>query len=83
MGFLDYCPRMPKEAPSYMPSQFTIAGNSNAIFLDSLAFAYYKADDLEKAQEEYERITSLTVDRIYYGDIYAKSSYMLGKICEQ
>ena len=72
-----------KEALSYMPSQFNIASNSNAIFLDSQANAYYKADDLEKAQEKYERITSLTVDRINYGDIYAKSFYMLGKIYEQ
>ncbi|NIO20128.1 MAG: tetratricopeptide repeat protein [Candidatus Aenigmarchaeota archaeon] len=71
------------EALSYMPSQHTIEGNSKAIFLDSLAYAYYKADDLEKAQEEYERIISLTVDRIYYGDIYAKSFYMLGRIFEQ
>lgn len=72
-----------KEAISYMPSQYTFASNSNAIFLDSLANAYYKADDFERAQEGYERIASLTVDRINYGDIYAKSFYMLGKIFEQ
>ncbi len=45
--------------------------------------AYYKMGDLDKAQEEYEKITSLTTGRIYYGDIYAKSFYMLGKICEE
>ncbi len=54
-----------------------------ADFIDSLALAYYKSGDLEKAQEEYERITYLTTGRFYYGDIYAKSFYMLGKIYEQ
>jgi serine/threonine protein kinase/Tfp pilus assembly protein PilF len=54
-----------------------------AHFLESLALAYYKAGDLEKAKAEYERITSLTTGRLYYGDIYAKSFYMLGKVCEQ
>ena len=48
-----------------------------------MAFAYYRAGDLEKAQEEYEKITALTVGRIMYGDIYAKSFYMLGKIYEE
>ena len=72
-----------KETLSNMPFQYFIESNSNAIFLDSLAYAYYKADDLEEAQEEYEKITSLTVDRIYYGDIYVKSFYMLGMIYEQ
>jgi tetratricopeptide (TPR) repeat protein len=50
---------------------------------------------LEKARETYEKITSLTggrdsfggflygVGRFLYGDIFAKSFYMLGKICEQ
>ena len=54
-----------------------------ADFIDSLALAYYKSDDLEKALGEYERITTLTTGRDQYGDIYAKSFYMLGKIHEQ
>jgi predicted hydrocarbon binding protein len=36
-----------------------------------------------RAAEEYEKIISLTTGRLYYGDIYAKSFYMLGKIYEQ
>jgi len=55
----------------------------DASFVNSLALAYYKAGDLEKAREEYERIISLTTGRLDYGDIYAKSFYMLGKIQEQ
>ena len=36
-----------------------------------------------RAQEVYDRITSLTLGRLHYGDIYAKSFYMLGRIYEQ
>ncbi len=55
----------------------------DASFLDSLALAYYKSGDLEKARETYEKITSLTLGRLLSGDIFAKSFYMLGKIYEQ
>jgi tetratricopeptide (TPR) repeat protein len=48
-----------------------------------LGLAYYKAGDLENAQTEYEAIIKLTTGRLRYGDIYAKSFYMLGKIAEQ
>jgi serine/threonine protein kinase/Tfp pilus assembly protein PilF len=73
-----------EKAISLMPFQFDpIDGNDNAIFLDSLALAYFKAGELEKAHEEYEKITKLTTGRLWDGDIYAKSFYMLGKICEQ
>lgn len=51
--------------------------------LDTLALAYYKAGYIKKAQEEYERIIKLTTGRLWRGDIYAKSFYMLGKIYEQ
>jgi len=57
--------------------------NKSARVIDSLALAYYSSGDVEKAREEYERITSLTNGRLHLGDIYAKSFYMLGKIYEQ
>jgi serine/threonine protein kinase/Tfp pilus assembly protein PilF len=56
---------------------------SDALYIDSLAFAYYKSGDLKNAQEQYERILSLTSAREGYGDIYTKSFYMLGQIFEQ
>ncbi len=56
---------------------------SDALYIDSFAFAYYKSGDLEKAQEQYERILSLTSGREGYGDIYTKCFYMLGQIFEQ
>jgi tetratricopeptide (TPR) repeat protein len=55
----------------------------NASYIDSLALAYFRAGDLDKARTEYERITALTTGRVNYGDIYAQSYYMLGRIFEQ
>jgi tetratricopeptide (TPR) repeat protein len=52
------------------------------LFINSLAETYYRAGDLAKALEEYKRITFLTFPRIWDGDIYAKSFYMMGKIYE-
>ncbi len=57
--------------------------HGQALFINPLASAHYKAGDFEKAREEYKKITHLTAGRFYYGDIYAKSFYMLGKIYEQ
>jgi len=42
-----------------------------------------RAGNLDKARVDYERITSLTTGRIFFGDIYTKSFFMLGKIYEQ
>ena len=58
-------------------------GSFNIILAESLATAYYRAEDLDRARTEYERIISLNLGRLNYGDIYAKSFYMLGKIHEQ
>jgi tetratricopeptide (TPR) repeat protein len=70
------------QALSLLPSQFN-PDDGQALFIDPLAFAYYKAGDYEKARQEYERIIHLTTGRLFYGDIYAKSFYMLGKIYEE
>jgi tetratricopeptide (TPR) repeat protein len=59
------------------------AGDDHAFFIDPLARAYYETQDLEKAQQEYERIILLTSGRLSRGDIYVKSFYMLAKIYEQ
>jgi serine/threonine protein kinase/tetratricopeptide (TPR) repeat protein len=52
-------------------------------FMEPLARAHYNLGDLESAREEYEKIAPLTTGRRAWGDIYAKSFYMLGKIFEQ
>jgi len=57
--------------------------DNHALFIDPLAYAYYKTGDLDKAREEYEKIISLSYGRLHHGDIYAKSFHMLGKIYEE
>jgi serine/threonine protein kinase/Tfp pilus assembly protein PilF len=71
-----------KKAIALLPYQ-SLTWDEHAFFIDPLALAYYKAGELEKARAEYERITKLTTGRTGYGDIYARSFYMLGKIHEQ
>jgi serine/threonine protein kinase/Tfp pilus assembly protein PilF len=55
----------------------------DADFIEPLALAYYRSGKLEKAREQYEIIITLTTGRIDFGDIYAKSFYMLGKIYQE
>jgi tetratricopeptide (TPR) repeat protein/tRNA A-37 threonylcarbamoyl transferase component Bud32 len=54
-----------------------------ADYIESLAKAYAASGDMDKAQAEFEKITSTVVDRYSYGDCYARSFYELGKIYEQ
>ena len=55
----------------------------HALFYEPLARAYYESGELEAARREYEKIVSLTKGRLYYGNIYAKSFYVLGDIFER
>jgi tetratricopeptide (TPR) repeat protein len=57
--------------------------NNHSLYLDSLALAYYRSGDLERAIEYYEKLTMLTTGRFYFGDIYAKSFYTLGRIYQR
>jgi len=52
-------------------------------YFNDLARALYESGDLDKARQEYEKITQLTIGRLYAGDIYARAYYMLGKIAEK
>jgi tetratricopeptide (TPR) repeat protein len=54
----------------------------HALYIYPLAFACYKSGDLEGARREYEKVTTLTTGRLYFGDLYAKSFYWLGRIAE-
>jgi len=71
-----------KKAISLLPSQSS-SYDDHALFIEPLASAYYKSEDLDHSREEYERITKLTTGRFFYGDVYAKSFYMLGMIYEE
>lgn len=55
----------------------------HALFRDSLALAYYKAGDLDRAREEYERVLALPGGRSNYGDVVVKCFHMLGQIYER
>ena len=54
-----------------------------ALFIFTLAKAYYQTGNMYDAQQEFEKIPSLYLGRIGDGDFYARSLYMLGKISEQ
>jgi len=70
------------DAIALLPFEREFSDN-HAIFLETLADAYYKSGDLDKASETYEKIIVLTLSRIQTGDIYAKSFYRLGEISEE
>jgi tetratricopeptide (TPR) repeat protein len=70
------------KAETLLPFQYFF-DNDHVLFIDALARAYFKHDDLDKARTEYEKIIRLTVGAFYYGDIYARSFYRLGMICEK
>jgi len=71
-----------QKGKSLLPFENDI-NDEHAFFLEPLALAYYNAGNLEKSRAEYERISLLTLGRLLYGDIYAKSFFMLGKIHEE
>jgi serine/threonine protein kinase/Tfp pilus assembly protein PilF len=53
------------------------------IFLDSLAKAFFLAGQMDKAQQTFKDLTALTIGRHYWGDLYVKAYYWLGKISEK
>jgi tetratricopeptide (TPR) repeat protein len=72
-----------KKAISQLPCEHEFELDEQAFYYDPLALAYFKSGDMEKARAEYLKITALTAGRQHYGDIYARSFYMLGKIAEK
>ncbi len=72
-----------EQAVPLVPYQHRLDGDEHAVYYSSLAYAYYLSGDLARAQEWYENILSLTTGRLWYGHLYAKSHFMLGKIYEQ
>jgi len=78
-----------ERAVSFLPAQmwpsdfYDWSELDHAMYLWALGEAYEKSGNLEKAQAQYEAIGRLTSGRLWWGDLYAKSFYMLGKIAEQ
>ncbi len=71
-----------QKALPLLPHQYA-TNNEHALFYDALASAHYQAGQLAAAQKGYDDIQCLTIARLYYGDIYAKSFYWLGRIHDQ
>jgi tetratricopeptide (TPR) repeat protein len=71
-----------QDALSLLPAQ-SEASSDQALYIYPLASAYYANRDLDRAREEFTKITLLTLGREGFGDLYAKSFYMLGKIYEE
>ena len=72
-----------KKAADRLPHEYAIPNDEQAGCFEPLAYAYFSSGDLENAREEYLKITALTSGRLTFGDIYARSFYMLGRIAEQ
>jgi serine/threonine protein kinase/Tfp pilus assembly protein PilF len=72
-----------KRAASRLPHESGFPDDEQALFIERLALAYFGSGDFDKAGEEYRKIQALTTGRLSYGDIYARSFYMLGRIAEQ
>lgn len=66
-----------------LPSQFERNGDEQAPYFSSLAHAYYLSGDMGMAQEWYEKTVALTFGRLGFGEAYAESLFMLGRIFEQ
>jgi tetratricopeptide (TPR) repeat protein len=54
----------------------------HALFYDSLARAYSQSENSESALDEYKKITSLTIGRLWNGHIYRNSYYKMAEIFE-
>jgi len=71
-----------EQAVSLLPYQHEPNGDGHAAYYSSLAYAFYLSGDIGKAQEWYENTLALTSGRLTFGETYAKSHFMLGKIYE-
>ncbi len=86
MGMIELEKENYSEATEYIKKGLSLLPATlglNLLFTKSLGLAYYRKGDLENAQKTYERALSLATGRSGYGDVYAKSFYMLGKIYEE
>ena len=53
------------------------------LFAEAMGIAFEQLGDLENARREYEKIVSLRIGRLDYGDTYAGSYYRLANIAER
>ncbi len=57
--------------------------NGDSFIYYNLGKFYYFSDDLNKAEDIFEEIGKLTLEKLISGDIYAKSLFFMGKIFQR
>lgn len=72
-----------EKAYELIPFQTSDNLNLHAMIIADLAELYRENENLEQAVELLEKITQLTSDRYFHGDVYVKSYFSLGNIYEQ
>ena len=55
----------------------------NLLYTHSLGKAYYLAGDMEKAAQEFKKAIALTTGKLSYGDVYAGTHFMLGRVYQK
>jgi tetratricopeptide (TPR) repeat protein len=64
-------------------SLIAATSSSNLFYGHSLGEAYYLAGDLENAAQEFEKAAALTTGKLYYGDVYVRCYFMLGRVYQE
>lgn len=62
---------------------FEFSRDLQAWFYDDLARTYLKKGDTNRALEFYEKITALTLGRLFFGEIHARGFYHMAKIYQE
>ena len=71
-----------EKALSLWPAQAEIPDNqSHPVY--HLGLAYFRSGNMEKARKAFEDVTRMTTGRLFFGELYPKSFYMLGQIHEK
>jgi tetratricopeptide (TPR) repeat protein len=71
-----------EKALTLWPAQSAIPDNQSWPTFH-LGLAQFRAGNLEKARQAFEDVTKMTVGRMFHGEQYAKSFYMLGQVFEK
>jgi len=71
-----------EKAAEYLTPEHGFIQN-HILILYPLGDAYFRAGDMNKAGKVFEKAISMTTGRAYWGDLYSKSLYMLGRVHEK
>jgi serine/threonine protein kinase/tetratricopeptide (TPR) repeat protein len=71
-----------EKALSLWPAQADIPDNQSLPAFH-LGLAHFRKGKMEKAREAFEDVTRMTTGRMFWGELYPKSFYMLGQIHEK